>query len=165
MLPRHKTTPPAVFSCHPRFLMNFDLNQKFYFLSRAAYLAKSILFVATIFIFASCDKNETVDDDLHGSENFNRTIKFDVIHVYSVSPEMDSVVALATVDIYYDYYDFLNEAYPAASRLTDSTGHCEINALDKDFYYIRAKHPSFADIIDSVSTPANTTSFVEMIFY
>lgn len=106
-----------------------------------------------------------VDDDLHGSENFNRTIKFDVIHVYSVSPVMDSVVALATVDIYYDYYDFSNEAYPAATRITDSTGHCEISGLDKGFYYIRAKHPSFADIIDSVSTPANTTSFVEMIFY
>lgn len=125
---------------------------------------KFILIITTIFIIASCDKN-VVDDDLHGSENFNRTIKFDVIHVYSVSPVLDSVVALATVDIYYDYYDFLNEAYPAASRLTDSTGHCEINGLDKDFYYIRAKHPSFADIKDSVSTPANTTSFVEMIFY
>lgn len=126
---------------------------------------KLIFIIATIFIFASCDKNGVVDDDLHGSENFNRTIKFDVIHVYSVSPVLDSVVALAKVDIYYDYYDFLNEAYPAASRLTDSTGHCEINGLDKDFYYIRAKHPAFADIKDSVSTPANTTSFVEMIFY
>ena len=164
MLPRHKITPPAVFSCHPQLLMKFDLNQKLYPLPRITNLVKSILFVATIFIFASCDKN-VVDDDLHGSENFNRTIKFDVIHVYSVSPILDSVVALATVDIYYDYYDFLNESYPAASRITDSTGHCEISGLDKDFYYVRASHPAFADVKDSVSTPANTTSFVEMIFY
>ncbi len=113
----------------------------------------------------SCDKEKLPDENLNGSENFNRTIKFDVIHVYSFSPILDSVIENASIKIYSDYYDFLNEAYPDASRETDSTGYCEINGLDKDFYYIRASHPSFADVIDSVSTPANTISFVEMIFY
>lgn len=120
------------------------------------------IFSAVIF---SCNKENLPDEDLNGSENFNRTIKFDVIHVYSFSPLQDSVIEDATINIYSDYYDFLNGAYPDATRQTDSTGFCEISGLDKNFYYIRAIHPAFVDVIDSVSTPANTISFVEMIFY
>ena len=123
-----------------------------------------LLYVFVITFFLSCEKKNPMDD-LNATENFNRTIKFNVTNVYDLSPITDSVVPGATINIYDNYFDFISEAYPSASRVTDSLGECTISGLDQDYYYIRAKHPFFPDITDSVSTPAYSTSFVELIFY
>ncbi len=117
------------------------------------------------FLFISCNKTELLDDSFHATDNFNRSIKFTVKHVYNFTPIMDSVVAGAVIDIYDNLEDLQLDYYPDATRITDSLGECEISGLDQDKFYIRATHPSFANIVDSVSTPENTTSFVEIIFY
>lgn len=123
-----------------------------------------LLAILTICItFTACEE-DPVYEDLNGSENLNRTIKFDVYHVYDTSPYTDSTVAEATIKIYANYEDLMLDYYPDASRVTDSVGHAEINGLDKDIYYIRCTHPTLGDLIDSVTTPAYTTSFVELIY-
>ncbi len=129
---------------------------------------KVLLKIFSVFIFlfiVSCNKEEIPDDNFNASQNFNRTIRFEVYHVYDFSPISDSAVGGAIVTIYENYEDFLTEYYPDATRTTDSSGKCEIGGLDKDKYYIRCVHPAFSNIIDSVTTPSNTTSFVEMLFY
>ncbi len=129
-------------------------------------MKKYYFIIITFFtVFTACKKEEIPDDNFHASENFNRTIKFEVYHVYDFSPITDSAVAGAIVSVYSNYEDFVTEYYPDATRTTDSLGKCEIGGLDKDLYYIRASYPDFANALDSVSTPANTTSFVEMLFY
>ena len=115
-------------------------------------------------LFTSCEKEVIVDDNFNASENYNRTIIFDVYNLYSVSPILDSTVRDVTIDIFATYYELIYDYYPDASRITDSLGHAEINGLEKDFYYIRASHPTLGNRIDSVSTPANTISFVEMYY-
>lgn len=127
-------------------------------------LFKIFSFLAIVFI-VSCNKEEIPEDNFNASENFNRTIKFEVYHVYDFSPVSDSAVGGAIITVYENYEDFLTEYYPDAIRTTDSLGKCEIGGLDKDKYYIRCKHPAFSNVIDSVTTPENTTSFVEMLFY
>lgn len=113
----------------------------------------------------SCGKDKMQQESLHALDNFNRTIRFNVKHVYQVSPEMDSALEGAAVKIYSDYTDFRLAGTPDASRETDSTGYCEIAGLDKDKYYIRASYPGFDDVTDSVSTPDGTISFVALFFY
>lgn len=110
----------------------------------------------------SCAQDPVVDEDLHGSEQFNRTIRFEVKHVYSISPLLDSAVQDVLIEIYDNAFDFINFGYPAATRTTDSAGYAEINGLNADYYYIRATHLSFPTETDSVSTPSGSISFVEM---
>jgi hypothetical protein len=113
---------------------------------------------------ASCSENTLPDDNFNASENFNRSIIFDVYRVYSISPLLDSTVRDVTIDIFYSYEDLMLDYYPDASRITDSLGHAEINGLDKDYYYIRASHPALGNLVDSVNTPAYTTSFVYLYY-
>jgi hypothetical protein len=115
-------------------------------------------------LITSCEKEVIVDDNFNASENYNRTIKFDVYNLYSVSPILDSTVRDVTIDIFGTYYELIYDYYPDATRITDSLGQAEINGLEKDYYYIRASHPVLGNIIDSVSTPANTISFVELYY-
>lgn len=121
-----------------------------------------------VFLFAlmmSCKEDEIIYEDLNGFENLNRTIIFDVYHVYDFSPVSDSTVRDATIAIYASYEDLLLDFYPDASRVTDSVGHAEINGLGADYYYIKCTHTELGTVIDSVSTPSGTTSFVELLFY
>lgn len=127
------------------------------------------LFIYLLFLFgialAACNTEEPVYEDLNGFENLNRTIKFDVYHVYDLSPVADSSVSGASIKIYAAYEDLLLDYYPDASRITDSLGYAEINGLGEDYYYIKCTHPELGEVIDSVSTPSNTISFVELYFY
>lgn len=128
-------------------------------------MRKYLLILFVPIWFQACNNDEPASDNFHGLDNFNRTIRFTVKNVYSLSPVMDSLVPDAQISIYSDYYDFLAGNYPDASRITDSAGYAEINGLDKDFYYIRATHPDLGEIIDSISTPDGTISFEELLFY
>ena len=123
-----------------------------------------VILLSCILAVVSCEE-EPIYEDLNGSENLNRTIKFDVSHVYDTSPYSDSTVAGATIKIYAQFEDLLTDYYPDASRITDSLGHAEINGLDEDMYYIKCTHPTLGELIDSVTTPAYTTSFVELIYF
>lgn len=124
----------------------------------------SVVLLSSIY-FVACNEDEIVYPTLHGSENLNRTIQFDVYHVYDFSPITDSTVQDAYIAIYEHFEDLMLDYYPDASRTTDSAGHAEINGLGADYYYIKCTHPSLGTVIDSVSTPSNTTSFVELLFY
>lgn len=116
-------------------------------------------------ILQSACNDEPVDDPtFNGSDNLNRTIKFDVYHVYDFTPISDSLVPEASIKIYSVYEDLVLDYYPDASRTTDSLGHAEINGLSEDYYYIKCTHPGLGTVIDSVSTPYGTTSFVELYF-
>jgi len=125
-------------------------------------------FISCLTVFGilctSCEKEVIVTDNFNASENYNRTIIIDIYNLYSVSPILDSTVRDVTIDIFATFYELVYDYYPDATRISDSLGHAEINGLDKDYYYIRASHPTLGNIIDSVSTPANTISFVEMYY-
>jgi len=118
-----------------------------------------------VLLLSACSQEEVPQEDLNGFANLNRSIIFDVYHVYDFSPVQDSTVRDATISIYAVYEDLLLDYYPDASRVTDSVGHAEINGLGEDHYYIKCTHPELGTVIDSVSTPSNTTSFVELYFY
>lgn len=118
-----------------------------------------------VLLLVACEKEEPPQEHLNGFANLNRTIIFDVYHVYDFSPIQDTTVRDAIIKVYAVYEDLLLDYYPDASRMTDSAGHAEINGLGEDYYYIKCTHPALGTVIDSVSTPFNTTSFVELYFY
>ena len=130
----------------------------------AKYCLQVILLYFILFSVYACNETTIPEDNFNASENFNRSIIFDVYRVYSISPLLDSTVQDVTIDIFSSYEDLVYDYYPDASRLTDSVGHAIFNGLDKYYYYIRASHPTLGNVIDSVSTPANTTSFVELYY-
>jgi len=116
-------------------------------------------------VFQGCRETPLPDDKLNGTENLNRTIIFDVFHVYDFSPISDSTVRGAAISIYASFEDLQLDYYPDAFRYSDSSGHAEINGLGEDYYYIKCTHPVLGTVLDSVSTPYGTTSFVELFFY
>lgn len=115
-------------------------------------------------LLSACEETKVPDNQFNATENFNRSIVFDVYDFYSISPLLDSTVRDVYIAIYHNYEELQYDFYPDASRITDSVGHAEINGLDEDYYYILAKHPTLGNIIDSVSTPANTISFVTLYY-
>lgn len=128
---------------------------------RLFLLVPTILFIG---LLTACEETKVPDNNFNATENFNRTIVFDVYDLYSISPLLDSTVRDVAITIYHNYEELQYNFYPDASRITDSIGHAEINGLDEDYYYILAKHPTLGNIIDSVSTPANTISFVTLYY-
>ncbi len=131
----------------------------------ARFYLQLILLYFIAFGFYACNETELPDDNFNASQNFNRTIIFDVNRIYDISPLMDSTVQDVKIDIYLSYEELAYDYYPEATRTTDENGHAEINGLDKDYYYIKATHPILGILIDSVTTPANTTSFVMLTYY
>lgn len=132
--------------------------------SRQHVVVLSVFALAACIGLSACAEETTDFPTLNGSENLNRSIKFDVYHVYDFSPISDSLVSDASIKIYAVYEDLVLDYYPDASRITDSLAHAEINGLGEDYYYIKCTHPNLGTLIDSVSTPNGTISFVELFF-
>ena len=61
--------------------------------------------------------------------------------------------------------DLIDSTGFVADRYTDSNGVAWIQYLKEDFYYLKVHHPKFYMELDSVSTPAGTLSFVEILYY
>ena len=95
-----------------------------------------------------------------------RSVKVEVKHVYQVLPEVkDSAVPGANVKFYLSKEDMLDSTGFVADRFTDSNGIAWVQYLKEDFYYVQVQHTKFYTEVDSVSTPARTLSFVEIIYY
>lgn len=56
----------------------------------AKYCLQVILLYFILFSFYACNETAIPEDNFNASENFNRTIIFDVYRVYSISPLLDS---------------------------------------------------------------------------
>lgn len=100
------------------------------------------------------------DNTFNASENKNRTILAEVRHIYDFPNGLDSMVAGATVLLYSDRDVFVTAGIAEKYRTTDSTGKVIIEFLDQSYYWIRTVHPDLGEVLDSVSTPEYTSSFV-----
>lgn len=118
-----------------------------------------------LFAFIACHKEDTPDESLHGADAYNRTIRINTLHVYDVSIPADSILPDVTVEIYSKRQYFEEAINADAIRTTDSTGFTEFLNRNADYYWIIARHDELGIITDSVSTPANTISLVELLFY
>ncbi len=115
-------------------------------------------------IVLSCDKSKS-GEPFNSSINNNRTIKIEVKHLYNDSLLLDSLVENAIIKIYDNRDDFIYDVFPEATTVTDSSGLASFEYRTQNYYWIRAQHDSLGTIIDSVSTPPNTISFVYLKFY
>ncbi|MBC8047491.1 MAG: hypothetical protein H7Y00_11900 [Fimbriimonadaceae bacterium] len=127
---------------------------------------KQFLFYILISVlFFSCNDEEIQDDNFNAADDFNRTIEINSYHVYDVPNALDSILPEVQVEIYSVRENFIDRINADAIRTTDSTGLCIFENRNKDYYWIVAEDDAFGIITDSVSTPANTISFVELLFY
>ncbi|MFN0274108.1 MAG: hypothetical protein ACKVPJ_00055 [Chitinophagales bacterium] len=124
-----------------------------------------IIFIAVICGVFSCEKGTQQDENLNASEEFNRNIEVNTFHVYNVINAIDSLLPTVQVEIYSNRQNFIDRIYADAIRTTDSTGSCIFENRNKEYYWLIAEHFSFGIVLDSVSTPPNTTSFVPLLFY
>lgn len=126
-----------------------------------------IFFIYSIsfLLFISCNDETIPEKDFDAADDFNRTIKVNTYHVFNVSVPLDSILPDVQVEIYSNRENFVERINPDATRTTDSAGYCIFENRNKEYYWIIAEDGSQGIIKDSVSTPANTISYVELLFY
>lgn len=134
------------------------------------YKMKSRLFIVfgLLMLLFACKK----EDPLPTNTNTNtttqqdyRTVNVTVKHIYEFNPNKDSTVRDVRVRLYKSAEDRNNNTGLDADRSTDSNGVALITHRKENYYYIRTDHPVLGKKLAEVSTPAGTTSFVEVLYY
>lgn len=126
--------------------------------------------IRTIFGFAiismtmACQK-EPDGMPFTGPDNHNRSIKVAVHHVFDSIVFTDSLVPDTEVRLYSDRDQFITDGYYDAIQYSDSSGVALFEFRDEDYYWIRCYHPAHGFTSDSVNTPPQTISFVEIFYY
>lgn len=123
------------------------------------------IYSISLLLVVSCNEETKPEENLDAADDFNRTIKVNTFHVYNVSVPLDSILPDVQVEIYSNRENFVDRINPDATRTTDSTGYCVFENRNKEYYWIIAEDNLQGIITDSVSTPANTISYVELLFY
>jgi hypothetical protein len=113
----------------------------------------------------SCTEEHLPDENFHAADEYNRSIKVNTYHIYNSSFKLDSILPGVQVEIYSLRENFIDRINADAIRTTDSAGYCIFENRNKEYYWIIAEDVLLGIIKDSVSTPANTISFVELLFY
>lgn len=119
----------------------------------------------TALMLYGCDKEEIVENNnFNAADNYNRSVHVEVSHIYDLANGLDSMVNNASVLLFEDRDVFITYGYADNYRITDSTGIVNFELLDKEYYWVRIIHPDLGELIDSVSTPPNTNSFLFIDF-
>ncbi|MEM7101927.1 MAG: hypothetical protein AAF502_02275 [Bacteroidota bacterium] len=71
----------------------------------------------------------------------------------------------AEVKLYENANDRNNETNPISSCLTNSSGVCNFLGLTNENQFIQVKASGFGTMDEEENTPANTISFLEVIFF
>jgi hypothetical protein len=120
------------------------------------------LLVLIIFCTSSCEKGN-VEIVKHV---YNATLKVTVYtqHINAGGQISDIPLTGATVELFETKYDRENNQNMVSSHNTDINGLAQFFNLLVGYYYIRATHPSYGQVLDETSTPDGSVSFVEIIF-
>ena len=116
----------------------------------------------TVLYCCSCNKGEEeVITHVH-----NATIKVSVYRIV-VQPSGEAKhipIADALVDLFETEYDRTQNQNKVLGILSDSTGTVQFYNLTKEYYYIRAAHPTYGERLEETNTPDGTLSFVNCEF-
>ncbi|HZG00121.1 MAG TPA: hypothetical protein VEY71_03920 [Chitinophagales bacterium] len=91
------------------------------------------------------------------------TLKLSVMHVggSAGSPVVTSVQN-ATITLHQSYGDAVSATNPLREANTGTAGSVQFNGLELNEHFIRAAHPAYGFSIDSVNTPAHSTTIWEV---
>jgi hypothetical protein len=114
-------------------------------------------------VLAGCGGNDTVEVVTHVH---NATIKVRVFQLVNAGGGSTNEVAVAgaTVELYKTESDrdlSINEVLEKAS---DTDGNVTFVNCTEAHYYLRCSHTNYGELLDDVSTPDGTVSFVEFIY-
>jgi hypothetical protein len=114
-------------------------------------------------VLAGCGGNDPVEVVTHVH---NATIKVRVFQLVNAGGGSTNEVAVAgaTVELYKTESDrdlSINEVLEKAS---DNDGNVTFVNCTEAHYYLRCLHPNYGELLDDVSTPDGTVSFVEFIY-
>ena len=121
-----------------------------------------ILSTLLFFMTYSCDKQqEEVMTHVH-----NATIKVNVYQQQiNIGGQVNNIaIQDVTVDLFKTSYDRDNNTNKVLTRYTDSSGLAQFYNLVEEYYYLRASHAAFGEVLEETSTPDGSVSFVEMVF-
>jgi hypothetical protein len=120
------------------------------------------ILILMIFSGLSCEKNkEEVLNHI-----YNATLKVNVYNQQvTIGGQLNNIpVKDATIELFETKYDRDNNQNMIVSHYTDSAGLAQFYNLLLDYYYIRASHPAYGQVLDETSTPDGSVSFVDVIF-
>ena len=122
-----------------------------------------LLSVFILFSICSCTKPEAEEIVTHVH---NATIKVNVnMQQTDLNGQFTyTPIGGVTVDLYETEYDRTNVQNLLFTRKTSSDGLAAFYDLKKEYYYIRAYHPTYGEKLDETSTPDGSVSFVAIDF-
>jgi restriction endonuclease S subunit len=88
-----------------------------------------------------------------------------VWEVVQFTPRIEERVADATVSLYKSEEDRTDQINRVNQATTDTTGEVFFDYLPDEIYYLAIDHSSLGYEEDVVSTPAGTTSLVNILYY
>lgn len=88
-----------------------------------------------------------------------------VKHILQLHPTIDEPVPDAAVALYKTEADRHDQMNRVTMGTTDTTGEVFFDYLPDKFYYLTIEHPTYGYEEEEVSTPAGTTSLVEILYY
>ena len=125
-------------------------------------MQRILLSISILLLFYSCKEAGPGPEppaDLH-----NAFLRISIHHVYDSITLMDSLVPKTNVKVYESREDMIFDENRAYERTSDSMGEVNIPGVNFPFAYVRAFHPGLGIKLDSVSTPDNTVSFLEVYY-
>src|SRR5687768_17064363 len=119
------------------------------------YAALILLFVAF-----GCSKNSGNNGGEFVGPVHNATLKISVLQ--ATSPTTYNGVQNADVSLHASIDDASDSTNPLSSQNTGTTGQVTFNNLDLEKHFVRTSHPAFGVAIDSLNTPARSTTTMEV---
>lgn len=96
----------------------------------------------------------------------NATIKVRVFQLVNAGGGSTNEVAIAgaKVELYKTESDRDLSMNGVLEKASDSDGNVTFVNCTETHYYLRCSHPNYGELLDDVSTPDGTVSFVEFIY-
>jgi hypothetical protein len=117
------------------------------------------LLLILVVVGCSKDNNGSNGGEFVGPVH-DATLKLTVQRVTGVGTYTS--VQNADVSLFATKDEALNSTNPVKTQNTGTTGQVTFSALELDKHFIRAEHPAYGFVIDSVNTPAHSTTIEEV---
>ena len=120
-----------------------------------------ILLFTVLFVNGCTEGENEIITHIHDA-----TIKVSVYRI-QVNPSGVTVIIPiinAAVDLFETEFDRTQNQNRILAGVTDSSGVFQFYNLTKEYYYIRASHPTYGERLEETATPDGTVSFVNCEF-
>lgn len=145
-------------------ILNFLAIKRFLNIVTVPFRVIAFLFLSTI-CFTACQTEPFPVESGNGPQA-NPKLIVTAYHLYNPITGQDSLLPNTTVYLYKTEDDREYNFDIQKEGTTDSTGTTTLYALEEPYYYVRATHADYGQVLEEVGIPDHAVaSYLEVVFY